>query len=397
MLHSDSPKVMNDYSVLLAASCPPPIAGQSIATKMLLRTLERARVEHRVVNISRGLHTQPRWLSYARRAGQVSLLPVRWVIEASALRASPRIFYLQLGQSAEAMLRDLPLIGLAAQIGGAIVLHIHGGGFRRAFDSAFAPLRLAVRKALRRADRVIVLSDGLRPMLDGLVNLKQIAVIANGVEQEVLDYASKVQLSPLGTEGLVVLYLSNLIETKGYQDILETARLSQEQALPHQFILAGRESETTFVRPDAFIERHGLQNVRYVGPVSGPEKARLIASADVFALPTTYPIEGQPIAILEAMHFGLPVLTTATGGIPDVVRDAENGFLLPPHSPPDILNAINRLQSDPGLLHRIGECNQREARQHYTEAAHAKAMLDLFAEVAAERPNRTLQNAHVSS
>jgi len=80
--------------------------------------------------------------------------------------------------------------------------------------------------------------------------------------------------------------------------------------------------------------------VRYVGAKYGAEKEGFLASADLFAFPTFHSPECFPLVILEAMSFGLPIVTTSEGAIPDMVEDGVNGFLVPQR---DVTTLADRL------------------------------------------------------
>ena len=112
-------------------------------------------------------------------------------------------------------------------------------------------------------------------------------------------------------------------------------------------MLAGTRTEWSSVDPDEFIRERNLRNTAYVGPAFGEDKLALLEQADVFALPTCYPTEGQPIALLEAMQFGLPVITTRAAGISDVVREPDNGLFVKARNPAAVLEAVERLAADP--------------------------------------------------
>ncbi|TDP73701.1 glycosyltransferase involved in cell wall biosynthesis [Bradymonas sediminis] len=288
------------------------------------------------------------------------------------------LFYLQLGQSPQAMLRDLPLLEFAHRKKWPIVLHVHGGSFRVAYDRAPGLLRILVKRALNRADKIIVLSESLKVMFDGLVDDNKLAVVANGAEQSLVKYARKLKPKPESAEGMRVLFVSNLIKSKGYQTVLEAALLAQQQKLPLHFVLAGHITETTTVHPDVFIEQHNLKNVEFLGPVHGQEKLGLFENADIFVLPISFETEGQPISIIEAMHFGLPVITTRKGGIPDIVKDRENGLIIDPKSPIQLVDALKDMLVNKELRRAISLHNSREAQELYTAEVHGKTMCDLF-------------------
>ena len=109
----------------------------------------------------------------------------------------------------------------------------------------------------------------------------------------------------------------------------------------------------------------------------------LIAAADVFALSSAS--EALPIVVIEAMALGVPVVSTAVGGIHDMVADGESGLLVPPGDADALARAIGRVLGDRGLAERLGAAGQSFAAEHCTVEAMAAAYRDVYAESIARR------------
>jgi glycosyltransferase involved in cell wall biosynthesis len=110
--------------------------------------------------------------------------------------------------------------------------------------------------------------------------------------------------------------------------------------------------------------------------LSDGEHAAAFAEADVYIFPTLN--EGGTLTLAEAMMSGLPIVTTDTCGMRDVIRDGENGLLVPIRSPQAIVNALERLLADPLLRERLGRMALRDAREKYTWQRVAAPMLDAY-------------------
>jgi glycosyltransferase involved in cell wall biosynthesis len=104
--------------------------------------------------------------------------------------------------------------------------------------------------------------------------------------------------------------------------------------------------------------------------------AERLAQADVFVLSSRS--EGLPLAILEAMAAGLPVVATAVGGIPELVADGETGLLVPPGDADALAGALRRLVADPGLRRRLGEAARARVEERFSLTAMRRAHLALY-------------------
>jgi glycosyltransferase involved in cell wall biosynthesis len=106
---------------------------------------------------------------------------------------------------------------------------------------------------------------------------------------------------------------------------------------------------------------------------------RYLSTFDVFALPSRF--EGFPLAVLEAMLARSAVVAADVGSIPEVVRDGETGFLVPPENPPALAHAIRGLLADAGLRRRLGEQGRQLVLKRFTAAHMASAFESLYAEL----------------
>lgn len=109
---------------------------------------------------------------------------------------------------------------------------------------------------------------------------------------------------------------------------------------------------------------------------SDEETAACFARADIFLLPSLF--EGTPVTLVEAMMSGLPVITTDTCGMKDIIRHEENGLLIPMRSPEAIEHAAERLISDGDLRASLGTQAQRDALSNYTWDAVAAPIGEMY-------------------
>jgi len=152
---------------------------------------------------------------------------------------------------------------------------------------------------------------------------------------------------------LTLLFVGNLIPRKGVHELL-TAFMEVVHARPEALLLlVGNGTEEAALRRR--VEDQGLQaSVRFIGFLSHTELPLLSAVANAFVLPSRY--DPWPAAVLEAMSVGLPIVTTdAVGMVPEIVRDGENGLVVPANAPSALANALLRVLSSAPERRRMGD------------------------------------------
>ena len=161
-----------------------------------------------------------------------------------------------------------------------------------------------------------------------------------------------------------LLYVGRIVEEKGLREAIESVDRLSVGGLDVELDLVGWEDDSRFaaeLRDD--VGERGLEDrVRFRGYIpNGPALREVYRSADVFVLPSHH--EGLPLALIEAMAAGLPVVATRVGGIPDVVADAQSALLVEPRSAGAIADAVSRLALDAGLRSRFAAGGWRIARE----------------------------------
>ena len=184
-------------------------------------------------------------------------------------------------------------------------------------------------------------------------------------------------------EALQVLFLSNLIPSKGPFEVLRAAKIVLEKRPDVRFIMAGADLFRDFTkRLKSYISRNGLEDfICMPGPVHGNQKASLMASSDIFVFPTYYEYEVFGTVNIEAMSWGLPVISSNEAGIPDIVLDGVTGFLVNPKDPEEIADKILTLVEHPDLRKAMGKKGREEFENKYTFQVYEKnldAILHFF-------------------
>ena len=163
-----------------------------------------------------------------------------------------------------------------------------------------------------------------------------------------------------------LLFLSNLIPSKGVYVLLDACRILKDKGLDFQCNFVGGETkEIDRARFEAEVQRRGLERmVRYEGPKYGEEKEKYWRSSDVFVQPTFE--DCFPLTIVEAMQHGLPVVSTTEGAVPDMVADGVNGFVCERKDVSGLAGALERLITDASLRMRMGEVGRKRYEEEFT-------------------------------
>ncbi len=233
---------------------------------------------------------------------------------------------------------------VARRRGCRVVLHIHGAKFDEFYDREPAWRRRLIGWALAHADRVIALSTHWCDQLIAMSPRARIVVIENAVETSGIVSKSSWPERPCR-----FVLLARMDAWKGIDDLLDACVGLRETQNATEVILAGPTG--TAGDEDVLNEKiraRGLDSfVRYVGELRGEAKANLLAGADAYVQPSHH--EGMPIALLEALAWGLPVVATRVGAVPEVIEDGKHGLLVLPHRPDLLGNAMLDLAVDTAL------------------------------------------------
>lgn len=281
------------------------------------------------------------------------------------------IYHLNPSFNARSNLRDgVLLIVLRIFRRRNILVFIHGwddAHFAQLVRSSFGTFLYS--RVYRQASRILVLATPFAKCLETIdLNSEKIGITTTMFEGAQFANITRSR----NDDSFWILFLARFVIEKGLFELLEAFREISTSNLAAQLILAGDGPEKT--RAKDWCGRHNLTDrVRFVGYVSGSEKAQLFLDSDMFVLPSFHG-EGCPIALLEAMGAGLPVIVTPIGGIPDIVKDGVNGVVLESHESSQILLALLHLIGDSPTREAMGQQNRQDAWKNYEANKIARAI-----------------------
>jgi len=257
---------------------------------------------------------------------------------------------------AGSIVRKIALFRVYRTFGVPTILHLHAGDLP---ESCVAHPRLAslLRRSLPHMAEVIVLGEHWRRfVIDTLAAPPdRVTVLPNGVD------------GPLAVPdrrdraGCHILFLGLVTEQKGMDDLVAALAAPALAGSDWRITIAGSGQIEHYA---AMCEALGIgARVSFAGWVEEPETRRLLEAADLLVLPSHF--ECMPMAIIEAMAYGLPVVATEVGAVAEVVREGETGFLVAPRDRAGLTRALAALVGDRDCRSRMGANGRRRFCQEY--------------------------------
>lgn len=358
---------------------PPPAAGPEIATQALLDVLplppdcqlKVVKTNVRTSNEKKGVFDRQGIWRASRSLGNLF-----W----ACLCFRPHKVYLLINPSNAGFLRDAAAIFIAKLFFCRVIGHYHGSRFHYFYQAAPVWYRFLIRRGLKRVDKMIVQAECLKSVFSGLVPESKISVLYNGVPDLCLKRGgAAVKMRKERKKDFVTfLFLNHISFTKGFYDLMSAYRQLLEEGKKVRLLVAGDfmlnpKTQAEFLEEPHrrfylgrypqihremldFVRDNPAAGVEYHGVVSGESKHLLFERADVFVLPSH--TEGFPNVILEAMAFGLGLIATPVGALPEVLREPDHALFTQKGNAASLAGRMSRLIVEPSLFSRMGTNNR---------------------------------------
>jgi len=379
--------------LLVFAHVPPPHHGQSYMVKLMLdgfggdHRARRSSIDSTSPLGIRCFHVNVRLSKHLEDIGDFRLgklfLLFLYCFEAIWCRfryGVDNFYYVPAPGKTSALLRDWLVMLLCRPFFKRVILHWHAAGLAKWLETcAQIRSRSFTYSLMKNVDLSVVLSKYNRADAEKLF-ARKIAVVSNGIPDPCPDFEQGVlperrarlaarqklisgqtlapdELSRAGGDPQLVrvLYLAHCTREKGAFDAMAGVALANQKLAAGHSPLSLRLTVTgSFVTAEDRLEFEGLMKrseiadcVQYAGFVTGAQKDKLLRTADVFCFPTFYPNENQPVNLIEAMAFGLPVLTTRWRSLPELFPSRYHG-LVDVRSPEQIADTLLELMTENG-------------------------------------------------
>ena len=362
-------------TVLAFVPLPPPYAGPEMITSALLDAMEIKKEWHLVIVKSnvRGSNEKKGQMDLA---GIFASLKTLGRLFSACLKRHPEKVYFLLSSSKMGFLRDFFVILIAKLFSCKVIAHYHGGNFHKFYENAGFFYRSLIRLGLKGIDCLIVQAEILIPTFSNIYHGKS-KVLYNGLPEQIISMGSHFK-KEVNKKKVRFLFLSHICFTKGFYDLIlayEKLRESHDNielvvagdlmlnSLTQRGFLSGKDKSFYVKNHEAIhqkikdvLEDGAALKIEYKGFVQDEKKFSLYETSDVYVLPSY--TEGFPAAMLEAMAFGLPLVVTPVGAIPEVIQEMENGLFVNPGDVFMLQQQLEKLILDETLRLEMGRKNR---------------------------------------
>jgi glycosyltransferase involved in cell wall biosynthesis len=262
------------------------------------------------------------------------------------------------------------MLGHAAGVP-VVIAHEHTWSFEG------QPLRrVADRHVVARfSDAVIAVSEADRRRMVAEIGMpeERVVLIHNGIDGDGRGDGERVRRELGLPPGVPVLIQTATLRPQKAVEVMIAATAILRRTYPEVRLLVAGQGDVA--RLQSVASGHGVSDgVLLLGP--RVDVADLLAAASVGVLSSDF--EGMPLAVLEYMAAGLPVVATAVGGVPEIVREGETGFLVAPRDPAALAERVSRLLGDPALARDMGERGRRRQREAFSRQTMVGAVTTLY-------------------
>lgn len=275
------------------------------------------------------------------------------------------------------VVRKAVIIHLGALLKLPIILHLHGGDTKAFYRSLPLIAQRILARSMNRANRIIVLGEGFREFVVREIGIEaqRVVVLPNAV-------FGPSKLMPRHSDHLCrILFVGKIEPEKGVAELLQafTDQRVLELDWTAHLIGAGRVEEYR-KRAKAL----GLAGrVEFTGWQSEGAVRRWLTESDIYVLPSHF--EGLPMALLEALAYGLAVIATPVGAIEEAVEDGVSGLLVPVRDAEELATALARCISDKHLRARLQSGARRTYLEKFDIAVYCHDLEDLYRAVCENR------------
>ncbi len=280
----------------------------------------------------------------------------------------------------KAVLRDGIFLFIAKLFNKKTIVYIYG--WNRDFGNLLEKYFLFLFKfTYLRADALIVQASEFKLKLIEWAYEKNVYMETGVVDEVLLSELNKnsIEKKLLSDEKkCTLLFLARIIREKGIYETIDAYKIMRKKFRFINLVVCGDGPELKNVKN--YANKNSLNNIIFTGYVIGDKKKYIFEHSDIYLFPT-YHGEGMPSSVLEAMAFGLPVITRPVGGLKDFFENGKMGFITRSKDPNVFADLIEKLILNKELRYRIALYNHQYAKEHFIASNVAKRIEEIHKQV----------------
>ena len=265
------------------------------------------------------------------------------------------------------------IFALTARLfGRPTIFHLHGSETKDFYHSLGPLSQKLVKIILEAQSRVVVLSESWSRFVKEVAPTARVVVVPNYV-----DLPDVPALGPRDTK-IRILFLGAVGPRKGINDLVH-AFAGVLNLIPEAKVELHVGGDGAIEEARALAEQLGVEReITFHGWISGTAKESLLREASIYCLPSYN--EGLPVSVLEAMSYGVPVVTTRVGGLPELIADGVNGFLINPGDRGALVHRLVELSNSVALRAEVGEAGRRTVSERHSANSSLNALNNVYSE-----------------
>lgn len=377
--------------ILLLCPTPPPYAGPEVASEILIKNLPRLLNDY--IHLKSNIRNENWKKGKFDIDGLLKFFPLAARFIKLAAGKDIEKVYLLLSSSKIGFIRDSIYILISLFFGKKIILHYRGGNFDGFYSKRNYFFKRYIRFILNRCTTVIVQAERLRKMFDGISDIKTV-VLYNGLEID-----TGIGEKSFNNGVTVLLFVGHIAFSKGFYELINvykriykkfdlrllfagTFRFEGKKSKTQKAFLNGetldfynRNSEKISLLIKDFTENAERYNAKYLGTISGETKKSVFENSDLLILPSY--TEGFSLTVLESLSYGLPVIVSNVGALPEIIKENENGWIVEPGNEESLEEKIVLAVRNRNEFNRISGNN----RSHFINNFSIKSVSEKFEDI----------------
>jgi glycosyltransferase involved in cell wall biosynthesis len=362
--------------ILFLSVLPPPIYGSAMSSLTCLKVLQQDKnleVYNLKTNFSKAFGDVGK-ISLIKIAGFFLILSK---VISYTIKNRPDLVYIMPATAGFAFFRDFAFAFILKLLGRNIIYHLRTQ--ITAEDKKNKLKNYILKKAFQNS-KVIVLGKELKNNVLCYFRDNDIFILPNAISKTLsMERYEKIEKNRLNRSGLRLAFISNMMKPKGWPLTIEAANILNKTGVDFSLTFAGNwpsdKEKNDFYN---LVKKYKLNSkISYAGYLDTKGKNNLLANSDILVFPTEYKFEALPRVIIEAYEYGLPVITTRNGSIPDMVVHNKTGFLLSDNTAKETAGYITAL-SDRQYLVNIGSESRKRFLENYELSIFKKNFLKII-------------------